>query len=428
MQLRLIDKPPVKGQTPYYQELMSRHGRLMCYVRVTGFERERLDAEPGTSAMTRAYNAAIRKIDALKADRAAGKKAAPKPREMVVCKPSTRPEYIERFGDTTDPGEAGALRWVWAHLEVSNYLNSLSPETQRYYRKAWRTACAFIDADGTALGDQQVLDLDKEHIKAVRDTMRDTPAAADDFVKAMKAGFNWAREKKLFKGDNPAVGIKKLVCETDDDFFGHLQWEQEHIDKFVTYWPLGSQPLMTFGLCYYGGVRISDAAAIGPFQIRQSGSKMEWREVKGGSSKAVSDHAPKPKRGSVDVHPELARIIRATPNNGRTFVGWRPSNDKGNDPGNLRSYKRQSLSKAFSQWCLDAGLPPDYTAHGVRKASAQWMFDANGGDVTVLYDVFNWKPGSPMALHYVKQRQKKMSQARGISSLPALNLPTRRAA
>ena len=116
MQLRLIDKPPIKGQTPYYQELMSRHGRLMCYVRVAGFDRERLEAEPGTSAMTRAYNAAIRKIEGLKADRKAGKTVAQKPREMVVCKPTTRSEYIERFGDTTDTGDDGSLRWVWAHL------------------------------------------------------------------------------------------------------------------------------------------------------------------------------------------------------------------------------------------------------------------------------------------------------------------------
>jgi hypothetical protein len=50
------------------------------------------------------------------------------------------------------------------------------------------------------------------HVRRIRDAKSETPAAANQRVKALRAMFNWANEAEE-TSVNPTVGVKKLKYE-----------------------------------------------------------------------------------------------------------------------------------------------------------------------------------------------------------------------
>jgi integrase len=67
------------------------------------------------------------------------------------------------------------------------------------------------------------------------------------------------------------------------------------------------------------------------------------------------------------VLPELQAIIDATPTGHLTFLVTRGG----------KSYRANNFSDQFRQWCDDAGLPPECSFHGLRKAACRRL--AEGG-------------------------------------------------
>ena len=67
-----------------------------------------------------------------------------------------------------------------------------------------------------------------------------------------------------------------------------------------------------------------------------------------------------------------------------------------------RPYSYSGFDQAFDDWCDQAGLPEQCTAHGVRKAAAALMYE-NGASEAELCAIFGWKIGSRMAAYYAKK-------------------------
>src|SRR6476619_3188253 len=95
--------------TRYFNPQVTQRGKPVYYYRRPGFPRIRLDAEPRTAAMDRAYYAAAKTTNKVAEAKASGKPVQPE-RAKVMSKPTTNPEYVRRFGDRADPGEPGSLR------------------------------------------------------------------------------------------------------------------------------------------------------------------------------------------------------------------------------------------------------------------------------------------------------------------------------
>jgi integrase len=55
-----------------------------------------------------------------------------------------------------------------------------------------------------------------------------------------------------------------------------------------------------------------------------------------------------------------------------------------------RPYSYGGFDQAFDDWCDQAGLPEQCTAHGVRKAAAALMYE-NGASEAELCAIFGWK-------------------------------------
>jgi len=173
--------------------------------------------------------------------------------------------------------------------------------------------------------------------------------------------------------------------------------------------PIGSRARMAFALMYYAGVRKSDAFRLGPFHVKARGTELHWTEWKGSRSTALGKHRPLPKRRQLEIHPELSRTIAATEAGHGRFV----LNKYG------RPYSYSGFDQAFDDWCDQAELPSQCTAHGVRKAAAALMYE-NGASEAELCAIFGWKIGSRMAAYYAKKSNARRAQTRALSRLPHL--------
>jgi integrase len=69
----------------------------------------------------------------------------------------------------------------------------------------------------------------------------------------------------------------------------------------------------------------------------------------------------------IPVLPELAMIIDATPTGHLTLLVTKTG----------KSYGANDFSEQFRKWCDDAGLPPECSFHGLRKAALTRLANAN---------------------------------------------------
>ena len=84
-----------------------------------------------------------------------------------------------------------------------------------------------------------------------------------------------------------------------------------------------------------------------------------------------------------------------------------------------RPYSYSGFDQAFDDWCDQAGLPDQCTAHGVRKAAAALIYE-NGASEAELCAIFGWKIGSRMAAYYAKKYNVRRAQSRALGRLPQL--------
>ena len=395
--------------TRYFNPQVTQRGKAVYYYRRPGFPRIRLDAEPGTAAMDRAYYAADKATNKLAEAKASSKPIQPD-RPKVICKPTTNPEYVRRFGDRAAPGEPGSLRHLCDEFMASDEFAALDAAgTQKMYRRNLLKVCALRTKDGKdAYGEWIAEQMKPIHIEAISHQLREHPTVADNCAKALRLMFNWARKHERFTGDNPASGFVWLRPYNDQEE-GFFTWEDEHLEAYMVRHPIGSRARMAFALMYYAGVRKSDAFQLGPFHVKARGSELHWTEWKGSRSTALGKHRPLPKRRQLEIHPELARTIAATETGHGRFV----LNKYG------RPYSYSGFDQAFDDWCDQAGLPSQCTAHGVRKAAAALMYE-NGASEAELCAIFGWKIGSRMAAYYAKKYNARRAQSRALGRLPLL--------
>jgi integrase len=399
--------------TEYFSEQVNRLGTTVYYYRRSGFKKIRLDAPPNSAAMDRAFYAAAKKVDALAEAKASGIPVEPD-RPMVVCKPTTNPEYVKRFGDVAEPGAIGSVRWLVGEFEVGDHLRSLEKWCGRGHMRNLRYLCAFRTKDGKdAFGDFDARLLERKHVVRVRDSLRPTPAKADLFVKSVRLMFNWAQDQieSMATVANPGARIKG-IWKSD----GHWTMEPEHVAQYEAFWAIGTPQRAALALMYYAGVRLSDAHLMGPFHRKVRGTELHWTERKGSCSTAISEDRPEPKPRELEIHPELARVLDGTSTKGGRYV----LNREGKPYASANT-----LGREFKKWCLQAGLPAESCAHSVRKGAAARMYE-NGASEAELCSIFGWEIGSQMAAWYAKKYSKKRAQSTGLARLTPL--PTKEAA
>lgn len=219
----MIDDVP-RARPPNLIREMTRHGRVVWYVRPGHGARIRLPDEYGTDAFWEAYRVAL-----------SGQRPQPK------AGPAT-----------------GTLAWLIARYVESGEWSDLSPATRKQRHAVYRVA------EG-ASGHVAVKSITKATILTGRDRRRDRPHAANNFVKAMRGLFGWSLARALVPVD-PTAGVKLL--EGDNDAEGFHAWTEEELATFEARWPLGTRQRLAFDILLYTGLRRGDAWRLGRQHVR----------------------------------------------------------------------------------------------------------------------------------------------------------------
>jgi integrase len=279
------------------------------YFRRPGFAHIPLPGLPGSPEFMEAYQAAL-----------AGQAL---PRPMIGA-------------SRTQPSTIAAL--VVSYFSSAQFL-SLKPATQQTYR-------LILEKFRVAHGDKPVALLTRQHITALLGQRASTPAAANHWLRLVKALMAYAVEEG-WRQDDPARGIRRVRHQSD----GYHTWTEEEIATFEAHHPIGSKPRLALALLLYTAQRRSDVVRMGRQHIR--GDKVHVRQVKTGTALAIP------------LHPALAAIIGATPTEHLTFL--------------VTSFGKSFTAAGFGNWfrdrCNEAGLG-HCSSHGLRKAACRRLAEA----------------------------------------------------
>jgi integrase len=249
------------------------------------------------------------------------------------------------------PGEERAPYGTVAWL-VAEYLGSLDflgrPESVRIKH---RKHCDDFRARRGELPVARARQVDMEKIFA---KMIDTPAAANQWLDAMRDLFKYAIKRELLVV-NPAIEIEKRASKNPG---GRHTWELDEVAKFRAKFPIGTKARLAFELMVTLALRRSDAIRLGPGHVRNG--RLQYIQHK------MREHTPSPI--DVAMPADLVAIIRQTSGTGiKTWL--------------VDGHGKPFTEDAFSHWFADqvkkAGLGPRCTPHGLRK---RWCTDrANEG-------------------------------------------------
>jgi integrase len=194
-------------------------------------------------------------------------------------------------------------------------------------------------------GDHRLAILPREMIVALLDTM--APHSAKNWLKTLRHFFCWCVSRKLIASD-PTLGIRVKTPKSD----GYHPFSEDEIAVFEAHHPIGSKARLALALGLYTGQRRGDVVRMGRQHIRNG--ELTVRQQKTGAALVIP------------VMPELRRIIDATPTGHLTLLVTQTG----------KSYAAGDFSAQFRVWCDAAGLPPECSFHGLRKAACRRLAEA----------------------------------------------------
>lgn len=182
----------------------------------------------------------------------------------------------------------------------------------------------------------------------LRDKKADTPGAADNFVKAVRAMYEWGMKRGHVKA-NPASGIDKLNKGT-----GARAWTLDDLQRFRDRHPAETTPHLALTLFMFTAGRIGDVVRLGRGNEVRRGEVtwLDWQPEKKGSA-----------RVQIPMLPPLYKATRAQAVVGPTYLMTQQGQPFAS---------KNALGNHFRDWCDQAGLP-DLSSHGIRKAAGELL-------------------------------------------------------
>jgi len=264
----------------------------------------------------------------------------------------------------------GTLGWLIACYKESSAWARLSPYTQGQRSATYKAVIA-------RAGDAQLSDITAKTIRRGIEARAKTPFAANDFLKAMRAVFSWAKRAQHVETD-PTEGIKSFPQKTE----GFHVWTEEEIARFESRWAVGTRERLALAVLLFTGLRRGDAASLGRQHIRDG--VLTFRTTKTGQ------------QVTIPVLPELAKIIDATPTGSLALIATPDG----------RPMTAHSFGHFFQDACKAAGVPG--RAHGLRKACAT-RFAEHGCTEEELKGWFGWSDGRMASVYTRKANRGKLA-------------------
>jgi integrase len=228
---------------------------------------------------------------------------------------------------------------------------ALDPDsTQGVYRNIIDRFCRETDKDGQLYGDKSAAAMKSSHVEKIMEARCSKPESANGLRKVLREMMKVAK-KLEWREDDPTQGVKKIKPKKKGGFH---RWTDAEIAKFEERHPIGSKAHLAMALGLYTGQARQDAILMGEQHI--TCEVLEWVRKK-------TEH----KTGfelAIPVHPDLRKIIDATPSGHLTFL--------------VTDFGAPFSAAGFGNWfrdrCNEAGLS-HCSFHGLRKATATRLAD-----------------------------------------------------
>jgi integrase len=208
--------------------------------------------------------------------------------------------------------------------------------------------------------------IERKDILTLRDTLADTPGAANQVVRAMGALFAWAKNNERAKF-NPAEKIKKFPAVP------HEPWPTELLEEALADPQVG----MAVALLYFTGQRINE------------GVKMSWRDIGDGFMRV---YVQKTQRHiEVALLPELWEMLQRQPKDSVAIL----------TNANGKPWTTSGLRYKLQTWAKERGIK--VVPHGLRKNAVISLLEA-GCTVSEVSGVTD--QSIQMVEHYAKRVNK----------------------
>ncbi|MGA2312720.1 MAG: tyrosine-type recombinase/integrase [Xanthobacteraceae bacterium] len=277
--------------------------------------------------------------------------------------------YKQALAGKVEPGAesrstAGSVSAaIAAYYMSSKWKDELSDGTRAMRR-------AILEHFRERYGQWPLRHINENFLTAYLENLR--PHAARNHLKALRGLLRQAKH-------DITRGITAPKAKSDK----HPSWPPEIMAQYEARHPVGTKARLAFALARYTGAGRSEVAKVGPQHIVDGGEIIIARKKTG-----VPAHIP--------MHPELCAIIEASPITGLTsFLITKTG----------KPFSPNDLSDEFRQWCDQAGLPPQYTLHGLRHSLGDALAET-GSNPNEIASVLG-HAGARSALHYTQGADRK---------------------
>ena len=275
------------------------------------------------------------------------------------------------IGERRSPPGSTA-RAVALYLGSSTFA-ALAPSTQASRR-------ALLERFRAEHGDKRFHRMGREHVARLAGRLR--PHAARNMLKALRALAAFALAEGLIDAD-PTEGVK---LARPKDRGGHRPWDTEHVEQYRSRHPQGTRARLALELLLGTCLRRGDAVRIGRQHIRDG--VISIRQSKTGM------------QVDIPVLPELQAAIDAMSRaDNLTFVVTEIG----------KPFTAHGFSGWFRKQCDLAGLPPNLSAHGLRKTGAVRLAEA-GATEAELMAWGGWSTSSEVRRYTQAASRKRMAR------------------
>lgn len=288
--------------TPY----KDRHGKTRYRFRKTGLPQYHFRYEPGTPEFMEEYH-----------------------RAKSAEKPAPEPRY-----------EAGTVDAVIAALYNTPRWRAMRPSSRRTYQ-------GIIEKFRARNGHRKITSITTAIIDKKLGEMQSTPAAANNYRKALSRVFRQAIKMGLMK-HNPVEATDAYKMEGE----GFHTWTEEEIAAYEKKWPVGTRERLAFALLLHTAVRRSDMIKIGP--ANRDGDRLNL------------DHTKNDSNASLPITPELEAAIAPFAETTGPYLQTMHG----------KPYTADGFGNWFRRKVKDAGLPLGCSPHGLRKAMSRRLAES----------------------------------------------------
>ncbi len=256
-----------------------------------------------------------------------------------------------------------------------------SPDFLGTKKSSQAVTSGILDAFAKKYGSRRVATLPRRAVVAIIGSKADTPAAANNLLKKLRALMGFAIVNG-WRSDDPTFKIKRFR-EGE-----HHTWTDAELAQYEAKWPLGTRERTAYAIALYTGQRRGDVNAFSRTAIDRKVGLVEVTQEKGGA------------KLSIPIHADLAVALDAWPAEHVMVL--------------VSSRGKPFTVESFGNWFADAidaaGLPERCVLHGLRKAAARRLAEV-GCSAKEIASITGHKSLEEVERYTRAADQKKLARA-----------------